>query len=351
MASLSSFSRPVIQTSLATAVAALLSACASAPEITPEILSLRQAVQVPEATHQTQRFEWQDASRNRSVLTKLYWPLETAASDSARVPLMVFSHGIGGSREGYSYIGKYLAANGIASMHVQHEGSDRQVWFGNPFMMVSRLQAAAKESEAIARTGDVRFALDQLLTAPSIGARIDVQRIVAAGHSYGANTMLLIAGAQVVREGAQLNLADPRFKAAIIISAPPFYGEDNLQPILGNITLPSLHITATGDDIQIPGYYSDSKDRIKTYEAISSLKPTRKWLAVFKDGSHSMFTDRFGTGGLETNPRVKLATRELMLQFIQTTLDISKTVGQTTAASFDAWRDRHQQIVARSEAM
>ena len=39
-------------------------------------------------------------------------------------------------------------------------------------------------------------------------------------------------------------------------------------------------------------------------------------LAVFKDGSHSIFTDRMGTGGVALNPQVKVATRQLALAFL-----------------------------------
>ena len=274
--------------------------------------ALATAVGMPDAsTHEVRDVLWMDAQRQRQVPARLYLPQDAAI----KAPLVIFSHGIGGSREGYSYIGKYLAANGIAAMHVQHVGSDRSVWFGNPIAMVGRLQDAAKEGEAIDRTKDMRFALDQLLSDASLGARIDAERIAAAGHSYGANTTMLLAGAKVQRAGGALNLADPRIKAAVIISAPPFYGQGDPQAIVGSINVPSLHITATGDEINIPGYFSPAKDRVAVYEAVSSAPG--KLLAVFKDGSHSMFTDRLGTGGEALNPQVKKATRSLMLAFLQ----------------------------------
>jgi dienelactone hydrolase len=273
---------------------------------------LASAVGMPEAgTHQVRDVQWNDASRNRAVPARLYLPAE----QSEAVPLVVFSHGIGGSREGYSYIGRYLAANGMAALHVQHVGSDRNVWFGNPLAMIGRLQDAAKETEAINRAKDIRFALDQVLQDADLSKKIDAQRIAAAGHSYGANTTMLVAGARVQREGQALDFADPRIKAAVIISAPPFYGEGDPGKIVGSINVPSLHITATGDEIKIPGYYSSAKDRVAVYEAAGPR--SAKMLAVFKEGSHSMFTDRLGTGGEQLNPQVKKATRELMLAFLR----------------------------------
>jgi dienelactone hydrolase len=301
--------------------------------------ALASAVGMPDASlFETRDLSWMDAARQREVLARLYAP---AAKDKASpVPLVVFSHGIGGSREGYTYIGKYLAANGIAALHVQHVGSDRSLWFGNPLQMVGRLQDAAKESEAINRTKDVRFALDQVFADAALKPLLDAQRIAAAGHSYGANTTLLLSGARVQRAGGAMDLADPRIKAAVIISAPPFYGEGDPAQILKSINVPSLHITATGDEIKIPGYYSAAQDRVAVYEATAPAQG--KLLAVFKEGSHSMFTDRLGTGGEALNPQVKKATRELMLAFFQQVF-----AGQREALS--AWPAQHQSLVARYE--
>jgi dienelactone hydrolase len=281
-------------------------------------------------------FDWADTTRQRAVPVRLYWP--SAASASA-VPLVVFSHGIGGSRRGYSYLGQHWASNGIASLHLQHVGSDSNLWFGNPFRLLGRLQDAAQEREATLRPRDLSFALDQLLASP-LAERIDAKRIVAAGHSYGANTTLLAAGARVRRDGKAVDLHDERLRAAIVLSAPPFYGESDPASILGPVKLPTLHITATGDVIRIPGYYSGAEDRIAVFEAIGSK---RKALAVFEGGSHSMFTDRPGTGGVELNPRVKLATKELSLAFLQSSF------GTGSPLALPQWVDRYREIIAKHD--
>ncbi len=289
------------------------------------------AEELPYDVHEYDLF---DAQRQRPVPVRLYWPRE--ATD--RVPLVVFSHGIGGSRRGYSYLGKHFASHGIASLHLQHVGSDRELWFGNPLAIVGRLQGAAQDSEALHRAKDVHHALDLILAGPW-GERIDAQRLIAAGHSYGANTTLLVSGARVARVG-ELDLRDERLQAAIVISAPPFYGEGDPARILQPVQIPTLHITATGDVIRIPGYYSPYEDRIAVYRAIGGAKKT---LAVFDGGSHSMFTDRPGTGGSELNPHVKAATRELSLAFAQAQW------GLTAAPPIQEWVSRHRPILAKVE--
>jgi dienelactone hydrolase len=291
-------------------------------------------------------FDWQDSQRQRDVPVRLYLPKavpEPAAQGGAAVkpvPLIVFSHGLGGSRNGYQYLGRFWAANGYASMHVQHIGSDNQLWRGNPFSLTMRLKDAAKDSEAVARAKDVSFALTEMLAQPQLAGRFDASRIVAAGHSYGANTTMLLAGAAVPNKGENgqiLNLRDPRIKAAMLLSAPPFYGYSNPALILGGITLPTLHVTATEDDIMVPGYGSGVDDRVGVFNAMGD---PRKTLVVFAGGSHSIFTDRTGTGGVELNPKVKAATQALSLAFLRQTLG-----GEDGALA--QWQPQFADLVAR----
>jgi len=116
--SLAGFSSPAIGVSPA----------GPAPAILP--LAADETVAVDATRYTAQNLDWTDTGRNRNVPARLYLPAAPHVPGS--LPLVVFSHGIGGSRDGYSYLGRYLAANGYASLHVQHVGSDRQVWFGNP---------------------------------------------------------------------------------------------------------------------------------------------------------------------------------------------------------------------------
>jgi len=313
--------------------------------------SLADANLMPDAsTYSAENFEWHDTARSRIVPARLYLPTINASSQR-QIPLVVFSHGIGGSRDGYKYLGRNFAANGYASLHLQHVGSDRQLWFGNPFGLISRLSNAAQDGEAIERVQDLTFSLNQLLASP-LGAQIDMKRIVAAGHSYGANTSMLAAGATVMRDGKLIALRDVRISAAILLSAPPFYGTGEPNDILGNIDVPTLHITATDDDISIPGYRSGVADRLKIYQAIGTARPeparASKTLAVFRGGSHSIFTDRLGTGGTELNPKVKAATRDLALAFLRS-LDDKGTAGEMSADGLSAWRQQYAPLLANFE--
>lgn len=265
------------------------------------------ATQAQEAEPRVLDFDWTDTRRQRPVPARLYLP------SSGRGPLLVFSHGIGGSRLGYSHIGRHLASHGVASLHLQHVGSDRSLWTGGQLLQsVGRWRRAISAEEALARAQDLSFSLDSL--AAEMRA-FEASTVVAAGHSYGANTCLLVAGAQVGESMRWPPLTDPRVRAVALLSTPPFYGVPDLGATVGPIALPSLHITTAEDVIKIPGYESPASDRIAVFDAMGS-RP--KALAVFAQGSHSIFTDRVtSVDGPELNAAVKQGTRDLLLAFVR----------------------------------
>ena len=290
-----------------------------------------------DAGYRSVDMHWNDAARQRDIPVRLYWP--AAASASAPVPLVVFSHGLGGSRTGYSYLGRHWASLGFASLHVQHAGSDRAVWTGNVFKLFGNLQTAASESNALDRAKDVSFAITSILDSKDFGQQINPSAIAVAGHSYGANTAMLIGGAAVERDGKPLALRDDRVKALILISAPPFTGEGDMAKILGPIKVPTLHVTGTDDVIRVPGYYSDLADRVAVYEAVAG---PGKLLTVFKGATHSIFTDRSAPSGVELNSVVKKATRELSGLFLKTVL------GGASGKAIDEWVVAQRALLDRS---
>lgn len=317
---------------------ALAGCAARTPDWARESPTLTEVQQDAACACEWREFDWLDEARGRRVPVRLYQPQGQAPA--AGWPLVVFSHGLGGSRRGYSYLGRHWASQGYAVLHVQHVGSDRQLWGGNPVALVMRLQEAARQQEALARAQDMHHALDRLLASGLLP--IDAARIAVAGHSYGANTSLLLVGARPegVTEAQLPLLRDPRYKAAILISAPPFYGLGDMKPILADVAVPTLHITATGDVITVPGYHSDMADRLELYAATALRSGADKTLVVFAGGSHSIFTDRMGTGGAVLNPRVKAATQALTARFLARALGGD---GEGLAP----WAHQHRELLDR----
>jgi pimeloyl-ACP methyl ester carboxylesterase len=98
------------------------------------------------------------------------------------------------------------------------------------------------------------------------------------------------------------------------MSSPPFYGEFDAKPILSTVRIPTLHLTGSEDVIRVPGYYSSPRDRVAIY---NDMPPGKKFLVVFQNATHSIFTDRIDNSGPELNAAVKAATRQLTLDFLR----------------------------------
>ncbi len=195
---------------------------------------------------------WHDPTRNCDVPVQIYYP----TSGNGPFPIVIFSHGLGGTRQGYEYLGRYWAGSGYVSVHVQHVGSDDSVWKGKPLDEVrgSMEAAVAKPENAINRPRDISFAIDQLLQLNSqsdtpFSGRLDGKRIAVAGHSFGAWTALAIAGEGV--GPTHISLADPRVKAAIVMSPPVEKSQRHDTAAFSTIGIPVLYMTGTRDDSPI----------------------------------------------------------------------------------------------------
>ena len=295
----------------------------------------------PEQGHRVVDLDIFDASRQRPVPSRLYLPLHT--SPARPIPLVVFSHGLGGARTGYSYLARHWANAGMASLHPQHVGSDNSVWRGNPLELLQRLQTAARESEALARVLDLRFALNQVLASDQ-GQLFDVSKIAVAGHSYGANTAMLVAGAKVETGSATLrDLRDRRMQAVILISAPPLLGQGPAEQVLGSVSVPTLHITSLEDTINLPGYSSTVNDRIAIFDAMTQ---SPRALAVYNTGGHSIFTDRTTRSGPEASARIKGATQELSTIFLRQSLHFGNIQLNTEHRSeHPAMKPKHAELL------
>jgi predicted dienelactone hydrolase len=254
-------------------------------------LAVAHAYEPPAPTGEIEvsRYEWRDAKRGREVPVKLYFP-KTGAGP---LPVVIFSHGLGGSREGYEYLGRHWAGCGYVAVHLQHEGSDDAVWKGAEAS--ERMKAMKKATldirNALNRPRDVSFAIDQLtaLNADEISplkGRLDLQRIAVAGHSFGGFTTMAIAG-EALGPQASTELADPRVKCAIQMSAPvsAFGQRDHAYE---QIRIPVFHMTGTKDDSPIGE--TKAADRRIPFDKMTQAETC---LVIFKDGDHMIFSGRF----------------------------------------------------------
>ena len=260
-----------------------------------------------------QRTTWRDAARKRDIPVLIRRP-----AGSGPAPLVLLSHGLGGSREGLAYLGEALAAAGYAAVHLQHKGSDAAIWQGAD-ARASIGAAATDIGAALARLQDVVFALDYLLAGgePLLQGRIDPGRIAIAGHSYGAWTVSHMLGERLPLGGFGLNLPDPRLRAGIALSPiPPLP-----IPVIGvpaavayrGIAAPILHVTGTRDSgMGVP----DWQARTIGYRTATSPG----LLAVLDGAVHASFAGEAEVGGYWNDPTYQPRTARLACWFLDAVL-------------------------------
>lgn len=242
---------------------------------------------------------WHDASRNRDVPVKIYFPKSTNADVPEKFPVIIFSHGLGGSREGYAYLGEHWASCGYIVVYPQHHGSDKDVMHGFRPLKALR-EAAANPANAIDRPLDIIFVIDHLtsLTAdPSfpLHGELDLARLGVAGHSFGAFTTMAIAGAHFPVLGNERTYLDPRVKAAIAMSTPTTQDTDEA---FDDVKIPVFHMTGTKDESPDRRRESDSDPVVGNTSAEQRLRPFRHtrhapaYLLVFEGGDHMVFSGR-----------------------------------------------------------
>jgi predicted dienelactone hydrolase len=114
-------------------------------------------------------------------------PLSTAHQ---KYPLILISHGTGGSALGMFWLGYHLASRGYIVVAVNHHGNT-----GAEPKMDPRGFLLYWE-----RAKDISAVLDKLLDDPVFGSRIDRKRIGAAGFSLGGYTVIALAGGRFDRK-------------------------------------------------------------------------------------------------------------------------------------------------------
>ncbi len=206
----------------------------------------------------------------------------TLRKGAERLPLVVLSHGTGGSAFQMMWLGRALAARGYVVAAVDHHGNSAAE--DNPDPRGFRLWWE--------RAADVSRVIDAALADAAIGARIDPQRISAVGFSLGGATVIALAGGRIdlpqfqtfcagpdrdptcdpqrefpdiEREFARVASGDPRVSSSIashgndfrdarirsFVAIAPAVGQAFTATSLGSIDAPVLVIGA-GRDVVAP---------------------------------------------------------------------------------------------------
>ncbi|MBM3345322.1 MAG: dienelactone hydrolase [Betaproteobacteria bacterium] len=225
---------------------------------------------------------WRDAARDRSVAVRMYVP-----QGDGRFPVILFSHGLGGSRGGGSTWGSHWASHGFVSVHLQHPGSDESLWRGrDPGDARRALRAAMSGREFLERNADLAFVIDELVRRRAAGdvsfRSADVARIGMSGHSYGTRTTLALVGEHIGVLGSN---PERRIAAAIAFSPAAAGPDADYAMRFGPIAIPFLSITGTADD-DVVGNGSTPENRLLPF---AHMRPSGKHLLVMREGDHMVF--------------------------------------------------------------
>ncbi|EFH86124.1 alpha/beta hydrolase family protein [Ktedonobacter racemifer] len=192
----------------------------------------------------------------------------SAPAIGRELPLIVFSHGFGGSLDSYGPLVDFWAAHGFVVMQPTHLDS-------------RTLSLPPDDPRTLLiwrfRVEDMKRILDQLdlieASVPGLSGRLDRSRIAAAGHSWGAQTASMLLGARVLdpEGGTEEDLSDSRVKAGVLLAAPgqggndltPFAAEHFpfMNPSFADMTTPTLVIAGDRDQsalsVRGPDWFTD----------------------------------------------------------------------------------------------
>lgn len=147
-------------------------------------------------------------------------------------PVVMFSHGMGGTTRAQAWLASGLAARGAIVMSVNHPHS---TW--GDFDMRDGVKHWT-------RVADMTAALDALLVDPEFSDHIDASRIMAAGFSYGGWTALSMGGLTGNHAGMVAACADQiDTMAACNLLLSPDVNMQGLNPTVWNDSYADARIT------------------------------------------------------------------------------------------------------------
>ena len=259
---------------------------------------------------------------------------------------VIFCHGLSASGRHYAELCGHWASHGYfvinptfpdwvdavarAEPELGYEpGGDGVAWAAHPQMKARLYEILHTPEYWLRRIEIVRLVMDNLdmIFNQTCGARSAPTNGAITGHSFGAYTSQLFAGAEIDLPGkGSVSFRDDRFSAAILLSAQ---GRDQQGLRAGSwdgISGPLLNVTGTRDG---GARGQDWRWKVEPYEF---SPPGDKYLAVLTDADHYL-------GGIAMPAQMpEPAHKEAVLQITLAFLDVylaGEAVAKDWLASID----------------
>ena len=257
-----------------------------------------------------------DAARNKDLSMTIEYPTR-----GGPFPVIVFSHGFGGSNVGYTPLTEYWAGHGYIVIKPSHADSgklgpileqrreDRRAEMEKaraegrgrrnppqaqqqgqtpqkPDSLAEAIWATQTTNDWVNRERDISLILDNLSNLekkyPEIEGKMDTSKVGVSGHSYGAFTAMMASGMTSFAANPPIHAADPRVKAAVVFS-PQGTGSLGLtKESWKDVTIPIMYVTGSLD------YFTagDAKPRHDPFE----FSPAGdKYFVSFNGARHMTF--------------------------------------------------------------
>jgi dienelactone hydrolase len=249
----------------------------------------------------------------------------TAPTTGTDLPVIVFAHGFGQSMTAADPLVDYWTAAGFVVVQPTFLDS---VAFGLP--------PVDPRYPTIWRTriDDLGQVIDELETiiaaVPGLHGRVDTDRLAAAGHSWGGQSVGMLLGARVLDADGQPgeDRTDKRVKAGVLLSTTgiargdlaPFAQENFafMSPDFTRLDTPSIVVAGDHDQSALstrgPDWFTD----------VYHLSPGARHLVTLHGGEHSLggIQDYSSTATTDESPERVDLVRRTTTAFLRTALGI-----------------------------
>lgn len=275
-----------------------------------------------------------DNARDKQIRLKIYFP-ETGS----KFPVILFSHGFGGNKDGFAPVGKHWASHGFVVIHPTHfdgmaPSSEPQETSPSTALLsqtrLGNIRSRISEPKNIRdRVQDLVLILDEIdnfsKTVPRLTDKIDKSKIGVGGHSFGAYTAMLIGGTTVnLGKDYATSYADKRINCILPISGQGTGQQGLTRDSWKNVKIPMMVITGTNDR----GVGNQRYEwKMEPYEY---SRPGGKFLVVIDGANHFSFGGQLGPRGTKVVDCVKSVSTHFWNSYLKNSEASGKVIMSDT---------------------